>query len=102
MRRVIQTAEMIMTFANVANAQGFGVIARVDLVASEIKDGWFDKSSVALHLSQVVPFRVFYLDAPARHIFDFKEANWTGVSANEILEVNGLITAARFGSFQVG
>ncbi|MDB4197356.1 AMIN domain-containing protein [Ascidiaceihabitans sp.] len=46
--------------------------------------------------------RVFHLDAPARLIVDFKEANRTGVSANEILEVNGWITAARFGSFQVG
>ena len=93
---------MILTLANPANAQGFGVIARVDPVASEIKDGWFGKSSVALHFSQVVPFRVFHLDAPARLIVDFEEANWTGVSANEILEVNGLVTAARFGSFQVG
>ncbi|MDB4197355.1 hypothetical protein N9777_03595 [Ascidiaceihabitans sp.] len=49
MRRVIQTAAMILTFANAANAQGFGVIARVDPVASEIKDGWFGKSSVALN-----------------------------------------------------
>ena len=86
MRRVIQTAAMILTFANAVNAQDFGVIARVDPVASEIKDGWFGKSSVALHLSQGVPFRVFHLDAPARLIVDFKEANWTGVSASDILE----------------
>lgn len=102
MRRVIQTAAMILTFANAANAQDFGVIARVDPFASEIKDGWFGKSSVALHLSQGVPFRVFHLDEPARLIVDFKEANWTGVSASDILEVDGRITAARFGSFQAG
>ena len=102
MRRVIQTAAMILTLANAVNAQDFGVIARVDPVASEIKDGWFGKSSVALHLSQGVPFRVFHLDEPARLIVDFKEANWTGVSASDILEVDGRITAARFGSFQAG
>ncbi len=102
MRRVIQTAAMILAFANAANAQDFGVIARVDPVASQIQDGWFGKSSVALHLSQGVPFRVFHLDDPARLIVDFKEADWTGVSADDILEADGRITAARFGSFQAG
>ena len=102
MRRVIQTAAMILAFANAANAQDFGVIARVDPVASQIQDGWFGKSSVALHLSQGVPFRVFHLDDPARLIVDFKEADWTGVSAADILEADGRITAARFGSFQAG
>jgi N-acetylmuramoyl-L-alanine amidase len=102
MRRVIQTAAMILAFANAANAQDFGVSARVDPVASQIQDGWFGKSSVALHLSQGVPFRVFHLDDPARLIVDFKEADWTGVSAGDILEADGRITAARFGSFQAG
>ena len=102
MRRVIQTAAMILAFANAANAKDFGVIARVDPVASQIQDGWFGKSSVALHLSQGVPFRVFHLDDPARLIVDFKEADWTGVSADDILEADGRITAARFGSFQAG
>ena len=102
MRRVIQTAAMILAFANAANAQDFGVIARVDPVASQIQDGWFGKSSVALHLSQGVPFRVFHLDDPARLIVDFKEADWTGVRAADILEADGRITAVRFGSFQAG
>ena len=102
MRWVIQTAAMILAFANAANAQDFGVIARVDPVASQIQDGWFGKSSVALHLSQGVPFRVFHLDDPARLIVDFEEADWTGVSAGDILEADGRITAARFGSFQAG
>lgn len=102
MRRVIQTAAMILAFANASNAQDFGVIARVDPVASQIQDGWFGKSSVALHLSQGVPFRVFHLDDPARLIVDFKEADWTGVRAADILEADGRITAVRFGSFQAG
>jgi N-acetylmuramoyl-L-alanine amidase len=60
------------------------------------------KSSVALYLSKGVPFWVLHLVDPARLIVDFKEAEWTGVSAAEILVADGRITAARFGSFQAG
>jgi N-acetylmuramoyl-L-alanine amidase len=60
------------------------------------------KSSVALCLSKGVPFWVLHLVDPERLIVDFKEAEWTGVSAAEILVADGRITAARFGSFQAG
>ena len=33
MRRVIQTAAVILAFANIENAQGFNIIARVDPIA---------------------------------------------------------------------
>ena len=102
MRRIIQTAAVVFAFANVASAQDFGAIARVDPVESLIKDGWFGKSTVALHLSQGVPFRVFHLDDPARLVVDFKEVDWTGVSAGDVLESDSRIIAARFGSFQAG
>ena len=102
MRRIFLAATVVLAFANVATAQDFGAIARVDPVASQIKDGWFGKSTVALHLSQGVPFRVFHLDDPARLVVDFKEADWTGVSAGDVLEADGRISAVRFGSFQAG
>ena len=102
MRRIIQTAAVVFAFANVASAQDFSAIARVDPVESLIKDGWFGKSTVALHLSQGVPFRVFHLDDPARLVVDFKEVDWTGVSAGDVLESDGRIRAVRFGSFQAG
>ena len=65
MRRIIQTAAILLAFGTGVAAQDFGVIARVDPVASQIKDGWFGKTTVALHLSQGVPFRVFHLYNPA-------------------------------------
>jgi N-acetylmuramoyl-L-alanine amidase len=42
------------------------------------------------------------LDDPAWLIVDFEKADWTGVNAADILAADGLITAARFGSFQAG
>ena len=102
MRRIIQTAAILLAFGTGVAAQDFGVIARVDPVASQIKDGWFGKTTVALHLSQGVPFRVFHLDDPARLVVDFKEADWTGVSASDVLEAGSRVSAVRFGSFQAG
>ena len=71
-------------------------------MASQIKDGWFGKTTVALHLSQGVPFRVFHLYVLARLVVDFKEADWTDVSASDVLEAGSRMSAVRFGSFQVG
>lgn len=102
MRRVIQAAVVIFTLGLPAMAQDFGVIARVDPVASEIKDGWFGKTAIALHLSQGLPFRVFHLSDPNRLVVDFKEADWAGVSAGDVLKADGRISAVRFGSFQAG
>lgn len=102
MRRIFLAATVVLAFANVATAQDFGAIARVGSVASQIKDGWFGKSTVALHLSQGVPFRVFHLDDPARLVVDFKEADWAGVYTGDVLEADGRISAVRFGSFQAG
>jgi len=102
MRRVIQTAAVILTFANTENAQGFNIIARVDPIARQIQDCLLGKSSVALHLSKGVPFWVLHLDDTASLIVDFKEADWTVVSVADILVADGRITAARFGSFQAG
>ena len=45
---------------------------------------------------------MLHLVDPARLIVDFKKAEWTGVSAAEILVADGRITAARFGSFHAG
>jgi N-acetylmuramoyl-L-alanine amidase len=103
MRRIIRTILVVLTLGNMASAQEFGAIARVDPVESEIKDGWFGKTTVSLHLSQGVPFRVFHLNDPARLVVDFKEADWTGVSASDVLETeDGRISAVRFGSFRAG
>jgi N-acetylmuramoyl-L-alanine amidase len=102
MRWILKSAAIVFALAHMAAAQDFGVIARVDPVASQIKDGWFGKSSVEIHLSQGVPFRVFHLSDPARLVVDFKEADWSGVTPEAILETSGRIGAIRFGSFKAG
>jgi N-acetylmuramoyl-L-alanine amidase len=65
-------------------------------------DGWFGKTTVEIHLSQGVPFRVFHLDNPARLIVDFREADWTGVKDNDLLVEAGRISGLRYGPFRAG
>ena len=102
MRRFLQTTAVFLALTTGAAAQEFGAIARVDPVESEIEDGWFGETTIALHLSQGVPFRVFHLDQPARLVVDFKEVDWTGVAAENLFEVGGRIGGLRFGSFKAG
>jgi N-acetylmuramoyl-L-alanine amidase len=102
MQRFLQTTAVFLALTTGAAAQDFGAIAQVDPVASQIEDGWFGETNIALHLSQGVPFRVFHLDEPTRLVVDFKEADWTGISAGDILEADGRISAVRFGSFKAG
>ena len=85
-----------------AGAQELTALARVDGAQSNISDGWFGKTRITIALSQGVPFRVFMLDAPARLVVDFKEADWRGVAPQAILPEQGRINAVRFGAFQPG
>jgi N-acetylmuramoyl-L-alanine amidase len=60
-----------------ATAQGFGALARLLPEESRIEaDG--NGLSVALGLSQAVPFRVFTLADPARVVMDFREVTFGG------------------------
>jgi N-acetylmuramoyl-L-alanine amidase len=97
MRRIFQIMAMVFVFAGSASAQNLGVVARVDAGPSQITDGWFGKTTVEIHLSQGVPFRVFHLDNPARLVVDFREADWTGVTDTDLLAEAGRISGvARF------
>ena len=102
MRYVFQILAVVIAFASSANAQNLGVVARVDAQASQIADGWFGKTTIDIHLSQGVPFRVFHLDNPARLIVDFREADWTGVSDSDLLSEAGRVSAVRYGPFRAG
>lgn len=102
MRYVFQILAVVIAFASSANAQNLGVVARVDAQASQIVDGWFGKTTLEIHLSQGVPFRVFHLDNPARVIVDFREADWTGVSDSDLLSEAGRVSAVRYGPFRAG
>jgi N-acetylmuramoyl-L-alanine amidase len=83
-------------------AQDLSALARVDAQASAITDGWWGRTQITLHLSQGVPFRVFTLDAPARLVVDFREVDFDGLSAADLVPPGGRIGAVRFGAFQPG
>ena len=85
-----------------AQAQDLTALARVDPAASRIKDGWFGRTDLALHLSQGVPFRVFTLDSPARLVVDFREVDFEGLRAADFLQNSKHIAEVRFGAFQHG
>jgi N-acetylmuramoyl-L-alanine amidase len=102
MRRIFQIMAMVFVFAGSASAQNLGVVARVDAGSSQITDGWFGKTTVEIHLSQGVPFRVFHLDNPARLVVDFREADWTGVTDTDLLAEAGRISGVRYGPFRAG
>ncbi len=83
-------------------AQDLTAIARVDPAASAIRDGWRGTTQITLALSQGVPFRVFTLADPPRLVVDFREADWSGVTADALLAETDGVVAARFGAFQPG
>jgi len=95
-------AVMLWTLTGAAQAQDLTVLARVEADKSEIRDGWFGKTQITIQLSQGVPFRVFLLDAPARLVVDFREADWSAARPSDILPQAGRITDVRFGAFRPG
>lgn len=92
----------LLAFAHPVSAQELTALARVDPGPSEISDGWFGSTTLTLHLSQGVPFRVFLLDDPTRLVVDFREADWSGVKTADLLAEPGNISDLRFGPFQPG
>ncbi|WP_299674809.1 N-acetylmuramoyl-L-alanine amidase [uncultured Roseobacter sp.] len=85
-----------------AMAQDLSAIARVDPGSSGLTAELFGPEALALHLSQGVPFRVFTLDAPPRLVIDFREVDWSGVQAADLLRDGGPLSDVRFGSFRPG
>ena len=89
-------------FASMAVAQDFGALARVDAETSSARDGFWGRSTVIeLGLSQGVPWRVYNLDNPRRLVIDFREVDWSGLSADSF-DQSEKIEAVRFGSFRPG
>jgi N-acetylmuramoyl-L-alanine amidase len=73
----------------------------VDVGYSQIRDTWGGGLSVELALTQGVPYRVYTLDDPRRLILDFREIDWTNVSADVLLNANRA-SDVRFGAFRPG
>mgnify|MGYP003625999260 CR=1 FL=1 len=105
MRAILSTLSTILALAlwcAPATAQDLTALARVDPDQSSIKDGWFGKTGITVALSQGVPFRVFLLDDPARLVVDFREADWAGITPQQLLNTPGRVADVRFGAFQPG
>lgn len=95
-------ALVLCGWLNAGHAQELTALARVDPAQSSISDGWFGKTQITVQLSQGVPFRVFTLDAPARLVVDFREADWSGIAPQDLLAEPGRVSAVRFGAFRPG
>ncbi|WP_417727455.1 N-acetylmuramoyl-L-alanine amidase [Roseovarius sp.] len=70
-----------------ARAQGgaFSGLARLDVAASAITDTQHGVD-FRLSLSQGVPYRVYTLADPARLVLDFKEVDWQGAGAAQLIK----------------
>ena len=101
-RHILYLALSAWIGAATAPAQELTAIARVDRDRSGVFDGWFGGSEIVLHLTQGVPFRVFTMDGPPRLVIDFREADWSGVRAGDLLAETDALSDLRFGNFRPG
>ncbi|MEP2891109.1 N-acetylmuramoyl-L-alanine amidase [Tateyamaria sp.] len=101
MRAVLISIVMWATALSAA-AQDLSGLARVDMGASSIEEGWFGSTTLTLSLSQGVPFRVFVLDEPARLVVDFREVDFAGVTSQALMGDAESLSSVRFGTFKPG
>ncbi len=81
--------------------QDFSGLARLDVTQSRIVAMQAGGVEITLYLSQPVPWRVFTLDAPRRLVLDFREVDWRGAEAAQMVE--GLAAESlRFGALRPG
>lgn len=85
----------LMCLATMGQAQ-----ATFDPDRSAIRDGWW-QLEVALGLSDIVPYRVFTLDAPRRLVIDFEGADFAGLDPDALLS-GDRATGVRFGPLRPG
>lgn len=100
MGRLFSFSALIWLLAAAAWAQGFSGLARIDAEASQVRDAG-PGAEVSLGLSQGVPYRLFTLDGPPRLVLDFQEVDWTGLTADKLVQ-GERITAAQFGTYVPG
>lgn len=102
MRRLLMMLALGLGLAAPSRADELTALAHVDAGPSRIEDSMWGRTTLTVHLSQGIPFRVFLLEDPARLVIDFGEADWTGVRAADLLSEPGRIADLRFGAFQPG
>ena len=88
----------LLALAAPAPAQELSALARLDAPASGLTVA-DDRLKVELRLSQPVPWRIRFLDAPPRLVLDAREIDWTGSAS---LALPPPVTALRAGSFRPG
>lgn len=87
-------------------AQERSALARVDAERSSLIAEGKDRGKprvmeLRLALSQPVPYRVYFLDQPARLVVDFNEADFSGANP-DALAGRALVRALRWGHFKPG
>jgi len=89
---------LLLSLALPAAAQELSALARLDVGASSVvtKGGGLE---LTFDVSQPVPWRLRFLDAPPRLILDAREIDWTGIQR---LTVSAPVTALRAGRFRAG
>jgi len=92
---------IFVLLAGAAQAQDMSALARLDVSRSFIRDEGRGGLAIDLHLTQAVPYRVFTLDEPRRLVVDFREVDWGGVTAAELVQ-GSQVSGARFGLFRPG
>ena len=81
---MIRALLVCLALAGPVAAQDYAGLARIDPSASAIADDG-DGLRVDLALSQTVPWRVFTLADPMRLVVDFREVDFTGLLAADLL-----------------
>ena len=92
---------VLVLWAGAAQAQQMSALARLDASRSFIRDEGRSGLAIDLHLTQAVPYRVFTLDEPRRLVVDFREVDWGGVKAADLVQ-GSQASGARFGVFRPG
>ncbi|MGV6810641.1 MAG: N-acetylmuramoyl-L-alanine amidase [Brevirhabdus sp.] len=101
MRRILILVLTVLMAGPVLAQQGdtLRAVARVSPETSRVELGRRG-GTVELALSQPVPWRVFTLDDPKRLVVDFREVDWTGLSAADLSDMAP--ERVRFGAFRPG
>ncbi|UWQ52471.1 N-acetylmuramoyl-L-alanine amidase [Leisingera caerulea] len=100
MGRLFSFSALIWLLAAAAWAQGFSGLARIDAEVSQVRDAG-QGAEVSLGLSQGVPYRLFTLDGPPRLVLDFQEVDWSGLTADKLVQ-GEQVAAAQFGTYVPG
>jgi N-acetylmuramoyl-L-alanine amidase len=89
---------LILWLAAPAGAEGLSALARLDAEASTVSR-LAGETEVALVISQPVPWRVRFLDAPPRLVLDAREIDWRGIGR---IDTPAPLVALRAGTFRPG